>query len=281
MASCNRLKFGIYNTLPDSKYKSQRRQWNDINTLLWTALLTLILLPTVYAQCKKVNNCRCKLPNGKLIDISKIGNKDGTEPKFPYSLPDDGSALFYEYSFNGCYAYSDAFCKDAVACQRRKNSQDPGFSLGTPDSADYTDGTVLNFTAVGQDGQQRTARIKLICEADGTPESSSIKRLGEPAANWIYEYELTSKCACGNGCASPDTGLSIGSLLCILFPVAVILYLVLGGIFMKFVRGAEGKEVIPNVSIWMEFPMLVKDGAMFVVNLVKPGAGKSGYDTDI
>ena len=38
----------------------------------------------------------------------------------------------------------------------------------------------------------------------------------------------------------------------------VVVYLVAGSLFMKFGRGAEGKEVIPHVNVWMEMPSLVK-----------------------
>ena len=50
------------------------------------------------------------------------------------------------------------------------------------------------------------------------------------------------------------------------FSVGVILYLVIGILFLKFVRGSEGKEVIPNFEFWKDFPLLVKvsvDGFFF------------------
>ena len=43
---------------------------------------------------------------------------------------------------------------------------------------------------------------------------------------------------------------SFGSLL--------LVYIVAGVLFNKFHRGASGKEVIPNVNFWMDFPLLVK-----------------------
>ena len=36
------------------------------------------------------------------------------------------------------------------------------------------------------------------------------------------------------------------------------MYIVAGVLFNKFHRGATGKEVIPNVNFWMDFPLLVK-----------------------
>lgn len=35
-------------------------------------------------------------------------------------------------------------------------------------------------------------------------------------------------------------------------------YLVTGILFNKYHKGATGKEVIPNISFWTDFPLLVK-----------------------
>ena len=35
-------------------------------------------------------------------------------------------------------------------------------------------------------------------------------------------------------------------------------YLVAGVLFNKYSKGASGKELIPNVSFWIDFPLLVK-----------------------
>ena len=42
------------------------------------------------------------------------------------------------------------------------------------------------------------------------------------------------------------------------FSVLLIVYFVGGVLFMKFGKGAEGKETIPNVKLWSDFPFLVK-----------------------
>ena len=50
------------------------------------------------------------------------------------------------------------------------------------------------------------------------------------------------------------------------FSVLVVVYLAAGSLFMKYGRGAEGKEVIPNVNIWMEIPGLIKVGNSAVIS---------------
>jgi 1,2-dihydroxy-3-keto-5-methylthiopentene dioxygenase len=48
------------------------------------------------------------------------------------------------------------------------------------------------------------------------------------------------------------------------FFVVVVIYLVAGILFMKYKRGATGKEVIPNVEFWSSFPGLIKVGGSMV-----------------
>ena len=42
------------------------------------------------------------------------------------------------------------------------------------------------------------------------------------------------------------------------FGSVLLVYIVAGVLFNRFHRGASGKEVIPNVNFWMDFPLLVK-----------------------
>jgi hypothetical protein len=45
--------------------------------------------------------------------------------------------------------------------------------------------------------------------------------------------------------------------------VVLVIYLVAGILFMKYKRGATGKEVIPNVEFWSSLPGLIKVGGYF------------------
>ena len=40
--------------------------------------------------------------------------------------------------------------------------------------------------------------------------------------------------------------------------VAVVGYIVVGMLVMRFYRGAQGLEMIPNFSFWKDFPFLLK-----------------------
>ena len=62
-------------------------------------------------------------------------------------------------------------------------------------------------------------------------------------------------------------GRSFGSTLLIIFFSFVVFYLVLGICTKKFLMGATGVEVIPNLAFWSELPNLVKVSVFFLILL--------------
>ncbi|XP_072029425.1 uncharacterized protein [Amphiura filiformis] len=227
-------------------------------TILWLAILTLVITwpQRVDSEvCKKRNDCKCKFENGTIINLKTIGNKEGRVPGFPYTTADEWGV--WEFSFNGCHNYADQYCPSGVvACQRSTDhTVTPGFPLGTADTADFTDGTLLRFGAM-KDGQQRYTEVRLICDPKIGPGASQLKTLGEINYDWIYHYELTSKCCCPDGCVGggddhpddpEDDEILSFVILCSILSVAVVvafLALLVGWvIFKKYYR--KEKEDIP------------------------------------
>ncbi|XP_077509066.1 uncharacterized protein LOC144120493 [Amblyomma americanum] len=82
--------------------------------------------------------------------------------------------------------------------------------------------------------------------------------------------------ACGT---APSGGLSTGSVLLILFFVALLIYLV-GGILINRHNGAEGVEMIPHLQFWKELPSLVVEGGVFFVQVVTCQGGGSSRTYD-
>lgn len=66
-----------------------------------------------------------------------------------------------------------------------------------------------------------------------------------------------------------DEGLSTGSVLVIIFFVFTILYFVGGAVALRLLRGAEGRELIPNYDFWVDLPNLVRVSAFFILLLFK------------
>lgn len=61
-------------------------------------------------------------------------------------------------------------------------------------------------------------------------------------------------------------GLSVGSILLIIFFVFTGIYFIGGIIALKSLRGATGWEMIPNYTFWQEVSSLVKDGIAYTFN---------------
>lgn len=236
--------------------------------------IVLLCSPINGQTCTQKGNCACVMSDGSgTIDISSLGNTDGT-PRFPFSKP--SSSLPWEFAFNPCYDFSDEHCKNVVSCQSSADDPDANFPLGTAASAVWgTDGKTVTYQSV-YSGVTRKSRLTLECDPTAyTPGYISHGEDGAESA--LYDYTLTSICACAGGCKSGGGGgggLSVGSILCILFVVCVVVYLVAGGVYMKFARGAQGKEIIPNSSFWLDFHNYVKDGFMFTIG---PCTQSGGY----
>eukprot|EP00118_Oscarella_pearsei_P004255 m.17913 g.17913 ORF g.17913 m.17913 type:complete len:248 (+) comp27565_c0_seq3:34-777(+) len=204
--------------------------------------------------CEREGPCKCKA-GSKMLDLNPLQN--GTVPRFSHVF--DGQ---WYYDYNPCANFSNDFCSNAAICQMSANSSDgTGFNCGTADTSfgntvddgklyiDYTGGDAVGNTS-------RMSRVICICENE---EEGVLEAFGD-GGTLQYDFTLTSKYCC----LVAVNGISPGSILLILFFSALFLYIVVGILVMKFGRGAEGKEVIPNISFWFGLPGLVKTGVLFV-----------------
>lgn len=65
-------------------------------------------------------------------------------------------------------------------------------------------------------------------------------------------------------------GLSLGSIICIIILVGIILYLAVGfGLYKKAGGTGISASIIPNLDFWKALPGLVKDGVEFTVMKIK------------
>nr|XP_033327577.1 uncharacterized protein LOC117221061 [Megalopta genalis] len=60
-------------------------------------------------------------------------------------------------------------------------------------------------------------------------------------------------------------GLSIGSLLVIIFFVFSGIYFIGGALTLNLLRGATGWEMVPNHKFWRDLPSLVRDGIDYIL----------------
>ncbi|XP_038057286.1 uncharacterized protein LOC119728920 [Patiria miniata] len=219
------------------------------------ALLQVLLHCAGAATCVKQDSCTCKFDDGSgVISLSTLNTSTNPDvPSFSVTLGN------YKYGYNPCSNFSWLpTCNGVAVCQKSTNGQET-FDVGDQKTALFNDaGTQITYQAV-VGVVTKTTIVTLQCD---TSASTAVLTATKEDPQNTYHLNLRSNCACKNGCLGG--GLSPGSVLCIIFSVVVILYLVAGVLFLKFVRGAEGKELIPNYEFWKDLPHLIKDGVLFL-----------------
>lgn len=220
-------------------------------------------------ECKiDKSDCSCKFDDGsgKYIDLSPLANSGSNpNPKFLMPGADDGG---YTYAFNPCnsfkYGPSGTGCSNGVMLCQFKKEGNNYFDIGSPNSGTFENKNgiwMLLLTSTGP--PNKTSKIQLSCT---TCETDYFSAIGEGAAN-EYNFVLSSQHACvkqGSSSGS-SSGLSAGSILDIIFFVLLIVYFVGGALYLGIVRGAKGKEMVPNYEFWADLPALVRDGTLFCV----------------
>ncbi|KAK7498648.1 hypothetical protein BaRGS_00010025 [Batillaria attramentaria] len=242
--------------------------WKPVSVIHFVALLclwTTVMFPGVQAD-----SCRHAGSDG-VIDISSLGNADNT-PRFK-DMADDNSGGIWVYSYNPCYPFSEGDCSGAAACQASPDGSQY-FQCGDQSTASWgTDADsgkmAITYTNHGTDIDRKTLVI-LICDQSATDPKLHV--IGD-VSNGEYHFELTSKCACPNGCGgggphvTVEVSISIGWILVIIFLVVLVVYCVGGVAFNRIRLEKTGVEMVPNTSFWRALPGLVKDGCVFVISL--------------
>ena len=91
-----------------------------------------------------------------------------------------------------------------------------------------------------------------------------------------YALTVRSKYGCGSSDKPSSGGIDVGWILIIVALCLVIVYIVAGVCYNKFLAHKEGIELIPNKDFWFGFPILLKDGVMWAIK----GFPKTGYATE-
>ncbi|KAL4222888.1 hypothetical protein ACF0H5_018928 [Mactra antiquata] len=229
---------------------------------VYSLCLVLVLCVTQISivnskTCKKHHDCGCILDGSGLIDLTPIGTTDGTAlfQDYPSSL--DG----YLYSYNPCGKFTEVTCTDVAACQ-----YDPSYyafyDIGVPSSVTFDyDGQNVKALYTSQDGVRQTT-VTLVCDP---VQTSPLLTVAGETTTTQYSFTLTASAACP---VSYSTGLSAGSVLLIVFFSLAAGYLLFGGAYMKVKEGANGKDIIPNITFWSTLPGLIKDGCALVMGVI-------------
>ncbi|GFX03330.1 uncharacterized protein TNCV_3555581 [Trichonephila clavipes] len=246
-----------------SRNKAMRFVPSNLSSFQFCVSCFILLCLTKLATsegCSYVNDCMCVFPNGSIIDLTSLGYHN--QPRWKDIEPTKKDN--YTYSYNPCFGFSlgKGACQDVNVCQASKM-----------DGQHFNCGKKVGFSGSGEKGltyaiydgdSGRKTNVTLEC----SPEDSVplLNVIGEISSKYVMT--LKSRCACADLCR--ESHLSAGSVLVIFLMIGVSLYLVLGIIHSSLTRGAHGWELIPHHEFWADFPLLVRDGCVFVISGCKP-----------
>ncbi|XP_071102239.1 uncharacterized protein [Haliotis cracherodii] len=249
------------------------------NKVMLMILLTVLSVPSSGAitKCEKMSSCSCKTDKG-VVDLTPLSSTNG--PRFKDMPAPNGD----KFSWNPCKSFSEGTCKGVAACQIQKLLPPSYFNIGNQDSATFTvdQGLKLTYSAAtfldqpGAPNTVRTTKVSLVCDESKDPGELTVD--GETkAGSAVYVMTLASKYACESVPATPS-GISVGTVLDIILLVCTVLYVCVGIGFQKYVRKAEGREILPHYSFWVDLPRLIRDGTLFAVSLCGRRSTSKTYD---
>ncbi|XP_071812528.1 cation-dependent mannose-6-phosphate receptor-like [Apostichopus japonicus] len=281
---------------------------DTLTVFLWRGSLVLLVLCLQGIQCDLVletvtlapsggdftlapsggdlDTCSTRLENG-IVNLWPIGNSSDP-PRWRNMSANNPKLDPGFYYFDPCYPFTVDVdnCTDSLVCRNSsKGMESIGLAGQSKFGYNQYNQLTIEYAAGETTGEQKITQVTLICNEFLIEDTLEI--LGNSTPN-VFKMTLTSRCCCPGVCDDSKSGLSFGSVLCILFVCAVFIYLLFGMLYMKFVRGASGIELIPNHEFWSDLPKLISEGVNFVFTCGQgtesiseaPGTGpKSNYES--
>ncbi|KAK7093712.1 cation-dependent mannose-6-phosphate receptor-like isoform X2 [Littorina saxatilis] len=234
-----------------------------------TCLLTIII--GVNSQCKFPDS---NTPPEDLKAYQKLKPLIGRT----YSPPDPSGK--YQYQVGICKGVTDDADEGVGVTQTEIVTEEDGNPKRTTHVVGkYTESSIMagtNWILLQYEkgdpynshckGENRRATILFTCDPSATDNDPGMKLLEEEKgkdSNCYYLFELAHPEICDKS-SSAGSSLSIGSIILIVFFCLGAVYLIAGGLYMRFVLGAKGKEQIPNYDFWKDFGNLQADGCNFL-----------------
>ncbi|XP_025095086.1 uncharacterized protein LOC112564458 [Pomacea canaliculata] len=216
---------------------------------LWFCIVTLPWQPCKGSNASSgqrlgFDGCTWVTDSGGTIDLSSLGLTNG-KPRF---LDVPGPDNFY-YSYNPCYPFDEGnACVDAAVCQTDMSLYYQAGDASSPSLTEESGRPAILYQASRE--ILRKTWVALIC--DTTASQPSLKALGDLGYG-EYHLELTSVCACPDGCS----GTVIDITIVIDVSIGTILDLVLVSLLMAYLMTGwctTGSDTRPQV--WPYCPTL-------------------------
>ncbi|XP_054262706.1 uncharacterized protein LOC128986380 [Macrosteles quadrilineatus] len=219
--------------------------------------------------CHQYDPCKCIFPTGRGINLALINKTLSveTETNVSISIHFCGDVSFGNNNASQCF--------NNVSICYMDNNHNQSFSFGKSADLKFVSESQFEPIHIQFSNSSNTTRIALTC----------VKELDNPllifkskSKDGSYDLELQSAHSCVRLLSTeegPSGGLSMGSVLVIMLLVFTLVYFGGGMLTLRILRGAEGKEMIPNIDFWTDLPYLVRDGVLFTLNGFRP---QTSYD---
>lgn len=226
-------------------------------------------------SCEWENACRCVFPSGLAIDFSELGLRNDW---FIVAVESNVQLFFHPCSDLkfGPDSVASNECLSGTSVCLFNSLTNAYTNLGRANETSFANEDGLYAPVYLQyKHENRTTTFRILCDTDSNNVNNTRVTLSPGSTdNNHLKLELTSAAACPANRAPAsfaaeavgDGGLSTGSVLCILFFVFLGVYFVGGAVALRLLRGATGREMVPNIDFWTALPELIKDGVVFSLN---------------
>lgn len=246
------------------------------STHLLQVLMLCTVLMTVYVTRGEDAKDMCNFSTYQSSEASKAGRAK-IAPLIGHVFQSSTSQGAEKYKFRvGICTNPDPSDNDAAVIQQKykdgKTEEGPGNigSLKDTHIMSGTDWVVLEYKG-GDKYHQHCAKeekrtvIVITCDPDIDSDKAEMVFMEEQRDKTefcYYLFEMKHQAVCPKEAYS--SGLSVGSILVIVFFVVAGMYLLVGFVYSRFVLGSKGIEQIPNYEFWKDFGNLQADGCNFV-----------------
>jgi len=229
-----------------------------VKRIMYLALGILLVINLVNSQfssnCNLKSLCSCATADGKeSLDLQPFVENNNGQPTVADNRVDQYNYKWLPCNSNG-FACGRAF---AAVCQGT-------IIAGNPSPVIFITDPKTGIVSIKYSSDSRISIINLSCSS-----GNKLTFVGEDPG-LTYNFNLESKYACCKGCSSvpisSNVGISPGSILLIVFICFIVTYLVVGFIINGAYFKRSGKDMVPQLALWMMAPGMIKDGALFVVN---------------
>ncbi|XP_065342100.1 uncharacterized protein LOC135940908 [Cloeon dipterum] len=220
-------------------------------------------------SCPLLANCKCRFPWGRGFDLSNLTTINVTLSSVNISSGDT-------VIFNPCpssQALNNSCPQNAAICKVSSDGNTTHI-LGFHENATISTvgaNTLVQYSYTDDDNSSKSTSVKLICAYNG--EATTLTEDPTVPGGLI----LTSKEVCSTDV--PDEAnedeLSSGATFLFIFFSLFAAYFFGGMAILKYIKGAQGVEMIPNHEFWTSLPSLVKDGFYFAMSGCR---GSPSYD---